>query len=393
MSDKRHNEWYNELTDYIRQIYSGENEIPLHRPLFNEDDERAVSDCVKSSFVSSVGPAVSEFEKQLADYCGSPYAVAVANGTSALHLALHCAGITQGDLVITQSLTFAATGHAILQSGAEPVYIDIKKPDAGINPDKLSEFLKQECILKDGVTRHKLSGKRIHACVPMHTFGIPSDIKRIIETCDQWNIQVIEDAAEALGSRIPEGHCGTFGKAGIISFNGNKIITTGSGGAVLCKEKSFAERLKHVSTTAKKPHHYEFIHDELGFNYRLSNLNAALGLSQLKKLPEYLQAKAAVNTAYRELLSSLDLPLLGSDTPGSNHWLNTLLCDSFEQRETLLAHLFEHKISARPAWYPLHKQPHLASPVVTDLTQTEHLYQRAISLPSSVPLNTRQSGA
>ena len=374
------------LAELILGMYPDEHPVPLHRPTLDKADQQAVSDCVASTFVSSAGPEIQAFEDAIAGFCGSPYAIATVNGTAALHLALHCCGVKPGDLVLTQSLTFAATGHAILQAGAAPVYIDVALPDAGMNPQALAQFLEAECSQSYEGVIHKATGKRISACIPMHSFGTPVQIQSLAAVCKQWGISLIEDAAEALGSSVDGQHCGTFGTCGVLSFNGNKIMTTGAGGMVLTSDPALAQRLKHVSTTAKVADEFEFFHDQQGFNYRLPNLNASLGMSQFRKLPGFIAAKARIAEHYRTFFQDLGYELIHNPQADSNHWLNTVLLRNADEKQAILESLKARGIQARPAWQPLHRLPHLISPINTNLVVTEAVYDRAVSLPSSVPV-------
>ena len=381
---------FEQLKDLMRSLYPGESTISLHRPSFTQEEESAVAACVRASFVSSVGPEIQKFEQLIADFCASGHAIATVNGTAALHLSLHALGVHSEDIVLTQSLSFAATGHAILQTGAKPVYIDITLPEGSMCPVALLQFLEEECKQQENICIHKSSKRRIAACVPMHSFGEPAKIAEIAEICRNWSIPLIEDAAEALGSFTQGKHCGTFGICGILSFNGNKIMTTGAGGIILCKDETLAKRLKHLSTTAKIPDPFEFRHSEAGFNYRLPNLNASLGIAQFKKLPNFLSSKKVIYKEYKKFFQPFGYNLVNNPEAQSNHWLNTVIMNSAEEKEELLQFLKEHDIQARPAWHPLHRQQHLQSAVEMPLPQTDWLYSRAVSLPSSVPLEARR---
>ncbi|MCD8522526.1 MAG: LegC family aminotransferase [Saccharospirillaceae bacterium] len=378
---------FDQLKDLILAMYPGEHTIALHRPLFSQDEESAVAACIRSSYVSSIGPDIEKFEQHIAEFCSSGYAISTVNGTAALHLSLHAIGVSHNDIVLTQSLSFAATGHAILQTGAKPVYIDITMPQGSMCPEALLRFLSEECRRQDDICTHKISGRRIAACVPMHSFGEPAKISQIEAICREWSIPLIEDAAEALGSFIDGKHCGTFGLCGVLSFNGNKIMTTGAGGIILCKNEALAKRLKHLSTTAKIPDPFEFRHSETGFNYRLPNLNASLGIAQFRKLPNFLNSKRAIHRQYQTFFQRFGYELVNSPEAESNHWLNTVIMNSPDEKESLLKFLKAYDIQARPAWYPLHRQTHLQSVSEHPLPETEWLYSRAVSLPSSVPLS------
>ncbi len=359
---------------------------PLHAPCLDEVDAEAVADCVRSGFVSSVGQEVADFEKAVAEFTGACHAVAVVNGTAALMLALKIAGVQPGDLVITQSLTFIATANAIRHAGAEPVLLDVDETLC-LSVDALETFLRTEC---DGNV-HKTTGSRIGAILPMHTLGFMADMPRIIEIAAQYDIPVVEDAAEALGSTLAGRHAGTFGKAGILSFNGNKLITTGGGGMLLTEDAELAAHARHLSTTAKQPHPYEFVHDETGYNLRLPNLNAALGLSQLKKVPELLKYKQNRHFFLREKiqfqkkggdpLSTLLESPLSAHQP--NYWLHALRLPGRKERDALLDWGQQAQIYMRPFWQPLHQQPPYRQAIrFGTLTYSEQLYQTCVCLPS-----------
>lgn len=379
---------FDQLKDLVRSLYPGESTIALHRPSFSKEEENAVAACVRGSFVSSVGPEIQKFEQLIADFCASAYAVATVNGTAALHLSLHALGVKRDDIVLTQSLSFAATGHAILQTGAQPVYIDITLPEGSMCPETLLHFLTEDCEQQNDTCIHKASKRRIAACVPMHSFGEPAKIREIARICRNWSIPLVEDAAEALGSFCDEKHSGTFGTCGILSFNGNKIMTTGAGGMILCNDEVLANRLKHLSTTAKIPDPFEFRHSETGFNYRLPNLNASLGIAQLNKLPYFINRKRAIHNEYHTFFQGFGYSLVSNPTAQSNHWLNTVIMSGAEEKESLLKYLKDNDIQARPAWYPLHRQLHLKPAFELPLPNTDWLYSRAVSLPSSVPLES-----
>ena len=291
---------YEKTIDFIRSVYGTEKFIPLHEPRFWGKEKQYVLDAIESTFVSSVGEYVNRFEKMICDITGSRYCVATVNGTAALHMALMLAGVALGDEVITQPVTFVATSNAITYCGAKPVFIDVDADTMGLSPEKLETFLKQSTdIAADGSCRSKLTGNRISACVPMHTFGHPCRIDDIVDICTRYNIAVIEDSAESLGSLYKGRHTGTFGKAGIYSLNGNKTVTCGGGGAIVSNDEDFAAKAKHLTTTAKIPHPYEYIHDQIGYNYRLPNLNAALACAQLEQLDGFVTSKTPAGRQIR----------------------------------------------------------------------------------------------
>ncbi len=314
-----------QLIRFVRDYFGTNEFIPLHAPVFPGREKEYVADAVESTFVSSVGAYVDRFERDIATYTGAPKAVATVNGTAALHIALKLVGVEAGDLVITQPLTFVATCNAIAYHLAEPVFIDVDRDTLGLSPTALEVWLNEHAKLdSEGICRTRADNKVIRACVPMHTFGHPADLDRLVAVTDRWNIALVEDAAEALGSYYKGKHTGTFGGLGTLSFNGNKIMTTGGGGMILADE-ALATRAKHLTTTAKKPHAFEYIHDELGYNYRLPNLNAALGCAQLEQLDTFIEAKRTLAGAYEEFFSGTDLEFVKEPAEcRSNYWLNYL---------------------------------------------------------------------
>ena len=289
----------------------GDEFIPLHRPVFEGNERKYLLDCVDSNFVSSVGAKVTEFEQKVAEFTGSKYAIATVNGTAALHIAIELAGVKPGDEVISQALTFIATCNAISYAGAKPLFVDVDIDTMGLSPEALKRFLEENGEKRVGGTFNKTSGKRISACVPMHTFGLPCRIAEITQICADWNIALIEDAAESLGSYAGSRHTGTFASMATFSFNGNKVITTGGGGMIITNDPELADRAKYITTTAKVPHPYEFVHDEIGYNYRMPNLNAALGCAQMERLDEFLTIKAQLAINGINFLIKMMLDLLG----------------------------------------------------------------------------------
>lgn len=291
---------FKDIVEFIRELYGGQEFVPLHEPRFSGNEKKYVQECIESTFVSSVGAFVDEFEKQFAKFTGSKYAIATVNGTAALHTALLLAGVSREDEVITQPLTFVATCNAISYIGAHPVFVDIDKETLGLSPEKLKEFLSQNTEVINGECVNKTTKRIIKAVVPMHTFGLPTKINELMGVCKEYSISLIEDAAESLGSYNEGKHTGTFGLLGAFSFNGNKIITTGGGGMVVTDNEELAKKAKHMTTTAKIPHSWEYDHDMVGYNYRLPNLNAALGCAQMELLPKFLKRK-------RQLLSLIHI--------------------------------------------------------------------------------------
>ncbi|MCZ8295341.1 MAG: LegC family aminotransferase [Rhodobacteraceae bacterium] len=373
------------LIDLARQIY-GPQPIPLHRPAFEGKERDYLLDCIDSNFVSSVGAQVSEFENQVANLAGAAFGVATVNGTAALHAALVVAGINPGDEVITQALTFIATCNAISYAGARPVFVDVDSDTLGMSPRSLRAWLAANTRRQKGFAINIQTGARVAACMPMHTFGLPCRITKIAEICDEFGLTLIEDTAESLGSFVGERHTGTFGKLAAFSFNGNKIITTGGGGVIVTNDVELAERAKYLTTTAKRPHPYEFFHDEIGFNYRLPNLNAALGCAQMEKLPTMLAIKAEVADRYRQFCAANGLHFV--DAPAGttpNYWLNAIILEDRNARDTFLAASNSAGVMTRPIWRLMNELPMYRDCQSDGLQNSRWLADRVVNLPSSVP--------
>ncbi|RTE86070.1 MULTISPECIES: LegC family aminotransferase [Gammaproteobacteria] len=372
------------LIEFIRDLYKTKEFIPLHAPTFAGNEMRYVSDTIESTFVSSVGKYVDDFERKIESFTGSPKAVAIVNGTAALHTSLYMAGVKSGDYVITQALTFVATCNALHHMGAEPIFVDVSKVSLSLCPKALDEFLTENAIRDEDGCFFKSDRRRISAVVPMHTFGHPAELDELVVVCDKWNITLVEDAAESLGSFYKGKHTGTIGDFGALSFNGNKIITTGGGGMVLCKDLEQGKRTKHVTTTAKVPHPYEFLHDEPGFNYRLPNLNAALGCAQMERLELFLAEKRALAQHYKEFFADGNYHFVEEPSYGvSNYWLNAIVCESEEERDNLLLNTNEQGVMTRPIWKLMHRLPMFASAHTDDLINSLYFEQRLVNLPSS----------
>lgn len=373
------------LIEFIRDHYRSNGPIPLHAPVFDGHERAYLLETIDSTFVSSVGPFVDRFEREIEAYTGSPRAVATVNGTAALHIALKLAGVAPGDLVLTQPLTFVATCNAIAYCGAEPVFVDVDRHTLGLSPTALEAWLEEHARLDtDGICRSRTDHRVLRCCVPMHTFGFPVDLGGLVEVCARWNLTIVEDAAESLGSLYHGRHTGTFGLLGTLSFNGNKIITTGGGGMILANEP-LAARARHLTTTAKTPHPYEYVHDEIGYNYRLPNLNAALGCAQLEQIETFVAAKRALADSYAALLA--DSPLQFVREPAgcrANYWLNTVICETPAQRDALLEHTNAQGVMTRPIWRLMHKLPMYAHCHHGALDNAECLEARVVNLPSSV---------
>jgi perosamine synthetase len=369
----------------VRSIH-GDGFIPLHRPVFEGNEKTYLAECIDSNFVSSVGAKVTEFERMIADFTGSRFAIATVNGTAALHVALQLAGVERGDEVLSQALTFIATCNALSYAGATPVFIDVDRDTMGMSADALRTFLDEYVEVRDGRAHNCLSGRRIAACVPMHTFGFPCRIEKIVEICDAYGIPVVEDAAESLGSYVGQRHTGTFGKLSTLSFNGNKVITTGGGGMIITDDEELARHAKHLTTTAKIPHPYEFVHDEVGYNYRLPNLNAALGCAQMERLAGMLAIKSEVATRYAEHFSR-DSARHVSARPGTtaNFWLNAIVLDSEHERDEFLQYSNSRDVMTRPVWRLMSRLPMFQDCLHDGLENSRWLEARVVNLPSSVP--------
>lgn len=371
---------------FIQELYSTKGPIPLHVPRFCGNEKKYVIDTIDSTFVSSVGEFVNKFEREIESFTLSKRAVATTNGTAALHISMHAAGVQAGDLVITQALTFVATCNAIAQLGASPVFIDISEKSLGLDPRVLDEWLEDNCAIDDnGATFHKESKKRVRAVVPMHTFGHPVELDELVAVTEKWNLFLIEDAAESLGSYYKGRHTGTVGALGALSFNGNKIITTGGGGIVLAQTSELGERIKHLTTTAKVPHQYEFNHDEVGFNYRLPNINAALGCAQLESLEQFINEKRVIASLYDDFFKGSRYSFVKEPKYAkSNYWLNAIVCEDMASRNELLDNTNKLGVMTRPSWTLMHKLPMYQHALKSDLSKSEWYSDRIVNLPSSV---------
>lgn len=376
-----------QLIRFVRDYFGTNEFIPLHAPVFPGREKEYVADTIESTFVSSVGAYVDRFEQDMAGYTGSPKAVATVNGTAALHIALKLVGVEAGDLVITQPLTFVATCNATAYCNAEPVFIDVDRDTLGLSAKAMEAWLDEHAKLdSEGVCRTRADNKVVRACVPMHTFGHPADLDGLMSVTRRWNIALVEDAAESLGSFYKGKHTGTFSALGTLSFNGNKIMTTGGGGMILAGE-ALATRAKHLTTTAKKPHPFEYIHDELGYNYRLPNLNAALGCAQLEQLETFIEAKRALAAAYEGVFSGTDLEFVKEPAEcRSNYWLNAVICEDKAHRNELLETTNQQGVMTRPIWALMNHLAMYQNCRRGDLSNSEWLEARVVNLPSSVAL-------
>ncbi|WP_283787461.1 LegC family aminotransferase [Bermanella sp. WJH001] len=372
------------LLDCIKHIYHDQTRISLHEPIMDQGEIDYVVKAIKSSYVSSTGEYIDKFEEEVSRYTGVKKAVATVNGTSALQASLVLSGVKAGDIVITQALTFVATCNVIKHLGAQPLFVDVSPVGLGLSVDALEEYLLEYAYLDGENCKHKITKQCIRAVVPMHTFGHPVDLDCLSLLCHKWNITIVEDAAESLGSFYKGQHTGTFGRFSALSFNGNKIITTGGGGMILCKHDEDGIHAKHITTTAKKPHAYEFIHDEAGFNFRMPNLNAALGCAQFKKLNHYLKSKREISEIYQQALINTEYQFVKEpDYAKSNYWLNAIICESKQSRNEVIESCLKADILVRPVWQPMHYLPMFKSALRGNLSLTEYLGSRLINLPSS----------
>ncbi|OOF20416.1 aminotransferase DegT [Salinivibrio sp. IB574] len=374
----------NQLVEFVRDLYQTNEFIPLHAPTFHGNEKAYVTDTIDSTFVSSVGKYVTQFEERVARFTGSPRAVATVNGTAALHTALHIAGVARGDLVITQALTFVATCNAVYHMGADLLFIDVSPVSLGLCPKAMDRYLQEHAELTEQGCIHRETKQTIKAAVPMHTFGHPVELDELVAVCEKWHIALVEDAAESLGSYYKDRHTGTFGLCSALSFNGNKIITTGGGGMVLCADEAVGQSAKHVTTTAKVPHPYEFYHDEPGFNYRMPNLNAALGCAQMEVLESYLAKKRHLAQQYQAFFANSDVRFITEPAyASSNYWLNAILCPDQETRNTMLSETNNAGVMTRPIWQLMHRLPMFKDCITADLSISEWFEARLVNLPSS----------
>jgi len=376
---------YKEFVHFVRELYRTNDFIPLHAPQFRGNEKEYLLDTIDSTFVSSVGAYVDQFEERVAEYTGAKYAIATVNGTAALHIALKLAGVEPNTEVITQSLTFVATCNVIRYCQAEPVFVDVDLETMGLSPDSMAAFLDEHAeIREDGNCWNKTSNNKITACLPMHTFGFPARLDEIAKICQQYQIPLVEDAAESLGSFYKDQHTGILGKTAAISFNGNKIITTGGGGMVLTNDAEIAKRAKHITMTAKVPHKWAFEHDEVGYNYRLPNLNAALGVAQMESLPGFVSEKRDLAAAYQRWGSENGMQFAQQPIhTQANYWLNTLIAEDQQSRDEWLQQTNDLGVMTRPAWTPMHLLVINKEAICTDMNNTTHLYHRLVNVPSS----------
>ncbi len=375
----------NVFSRFVRDKFKTNEFIPLHVPSFIGNEEKFVSNTIKSSFVSSVGKYVDQFELDLAHATKVKRAIAVVNGTSALQVALRLAGVKKNDEVITQSLTFVATANAIKYNYANPVFVDVDLDTMGLSPNALEDFLDQFGEMRDDGCYNKFSGRKISACMPMHTFGFPVHLEKLVKVCKKWNIPVVEDAAESLGSEYKNIHVGNFGLVSAISFNGNKIITTGGGGSILTNNDIIADKAKYLTTTAKKPHPFEYFHDELGYNFRMPNINAALGCAQLENLDLFIENKRRLAKDYNEFFNSHGIKFRNElKNTKANYWLMCIELENKKERDLFLKETNDLKIMTRPIWNLMHRLPMYKNCQKDSQKNSFFLENRIVNIPSSV---------
>jgi perosamine synthetase len=378
---------YKDLVTFIQKIYKTTGYIPLHEPKFIGNEKKYLNECINSTFVSSVGKFVDEFEEKIANYTGAKYAIATSNGTSALHISFLLANVDQNDEVITQPLQFVATCNAISYCGAQPIFLDVDKDTMGLSPSALKYFLENHTIVKNQQCINNKTGKVIKACVPMHTFGHPCSIDELKEICDKYHVFLIEDAAESVGSTYKGRHTGTFGQVGVMSFNGNKIITAGGGGCIVTNDKALAKKAKHLTTTAKVPHKWDFNHDMVGYNYRMPNLNAALLVAQLENLDNFIRSKRKLANVYEAFFNSTNYVFVKEPVDSkSNYWLNSILLKNKQQRDDFLDNTNSSGIMTRPIWTLMNKLPMFKHAQCGDLKNSEWLEEHVVNIPSGVIL-------
>jgi len=376
-------EKFQKVVDFVKKKYPNKDFISLHEPVFIGNEKKYVNDAIDSTFVSSVGAFVNRFEEMMCEITGAKYAIAIVNGTNALHLGLLLADVKRDDEVLSQALTFIATANAISYIGATPVFIDVDKETLGLSPKALSDFLQANADLRKDGSYNKVTGKRIAACVPMHTFGLPCKIDEIASICEQWKIALVEDAAESLGSYYKDRHTGIFGKVGIFSFNGNKTVTCGGGGALITNDEAIAKRAKHLTTQAKVPHKWEFFHDEIGYNYRMPNLNAALACAQLEQVAMFVENKRELALEYRELFTELNISFIEEPIDAkANYWLNAILLEDLAQRDAFLEYTNSNGVMTRPVWELMNRLPMFTKCQTDDLTNSIWIADRLINIPS-----------
>jgi perosamine synthetase len=376
---------FNDIIGFIKNQYPSKDFIPLHEPHFIGKEREYVLDAIDSTFVSSVGAYVDKFELMMAFLTKTKKSVAVVNGTSALQVALRLSGVGSGDEVLTQALTFIATINAIIYNGASPIFLDVDLDTMGLSPNAVNAFLEENGEIREGVCFNKKTNKKIAACMPMHTFGFPVHLNELITVCSKWNIPLVEDAAESIGSEYKEQPTGSFGKLGVFSFNGNKIVTSGGGGAIVTNDIELGLKAKHLTTTAKVPHPYEYVHDEIGYNFRMPNLNAALACAQLEQLDSFIKNKRSLALEYNTFFKSKGINFR-TELPNTkaNYWLMCLQLENKIERDIFLKETNENKVMTRPIWQLIFKSSKYSSFQRDAQLNAIYLEERIVNIPSSV---------
>lgn len=379
---------YSDIANFIHQLYKTDDFVPLHAPLFIGNEKKYLNECIDTTFVSSVGKFVDRFEEEVAAYTGAKKAVVCVSGTNALHMAMMLVGVERNDEILTQALTFIATCNAISYIGAHPVFIDVDKETLGLSPKAVKVWLEKNAELKGGTCYNKHTGRRVKACIPMHTFGHPVKIDELVDICNEWHIELVEDAAESMGSFYKGQHTGTFGKVSAISFNGNKTITTGGGGMLLFQDEELGSIAKHLTTQAKVPHRWEFVHDHIGYNYRMPNINAALGCAQMENLEHYVQDKRETAAKYNEYFKNFpDVTFfIEPEHCRSNYWLNVVILKDKNAQQEFLEYTNDHGVMTRPIWELMNRLEMFKHCETDGLANTMWLADRIVNIPSSVRL-------
>ena len=377
---------YKVINSFIKDIYGTDGFVPLSVPKFIGNEKKYLEECIDTTFVSSVGKFVNRFEEMVAEYTGAKKAVVCVSGTNALHMAMMLVGVERDDEVLTQALTFIATCNAISYIGAHPVFIDVDRDTMGLSPKAVRTWLEANAVMKESACYNKTTGRRIKACVPMHTFGHPVHLDELVEVCKEWHIELVEDAAESLGSFYKGKHTGTFGKVGAISFNGNKTITTGGGGMLLFMDEKLGEFAKHLTTQAKVPHRWEFVHDHIGYNYRMPNINAALGCAQMEHLEEFVLNKRETSAQYAAFfkdVEDVEFFMEPSDCR-SNYWLNAVILKDKQTQLDFLKQTNDNGVMTRPIWELMNRLPMFEHCQNDCLENTIWFADRVVNIPSSV---------
>ncbi len=379
---------FQKVIGFIKDLYNNEEFVPLSVPKFIGNEKKYLNECIDTTFVSSVGQFVDRFENDMAAYTGAKKAVVCVSGTNALHMALMLAGVERDDEVLTQALTFIATCNAISYIGAHPVFIDVDKSTMGLSPDAVKAWLVKNGEVKNGQCYNRQTGRKVKACVPMHTFGHPVRIEELAAICVEWHIELVEDAAESIGSKYKDKHTGLFGKVGALSFNGNKTITTGGGGMLLFMDEELGALAKHLTTQAKVPHRWEFKHDHIGYNYRMPNINAALGCAQLEHLDKFIADKRATAAAYAEYFMTVDNIDFFTEPENSfsNYWLNVVILPNHDKQLEFLQETNDNGVMTRPIWELMNRLPMFEHCQHDSLENTIWFADRVVNIPSSVRL-------